>query len=101
MMALINDMKMKRIIWSAKLVVSNNTKADGLVFAEKNSVETFAFDIENLEDNLILKKTLQSTERKKHRNNLSRRLYENIIRKIYKIVFEAYSEHPSFSSTLF
>ena len=66
MMALINDMKNEKDHpGHPKLVVSNNTKADGLVFAEKNSVETFAFDIENLEDNLIFEeKTLQVLKEK-------------------------------------
>ena len=54
MMALINDMKSEKDhLGQPKLVVSNNTKADGLVFAEKNSVETFALDIEKIEDNLF------------------------------------------------
>ena len=42
MMALINDMKSENgHPGQPKLVVSNNSKADGLVFAEKNSIETF------------------------------------------------------------
>ena len=66
MMALINDMKSEKDHpGQPKLVVSNNTKADGLVFAEKNSVETFAFDIEKIEDNLIFEeKTLQVLKEK-------------------------------------
>ena len=40
MMALINDMKSEKDHpGQPKVVVSNNTKADGLVFAKKNSVE--------------------------------------------------------------
>ena len=43
MMALINDMKSEKDHpGQPKLVVSNNTKADGLVFAEKNLVETLS-----------------------------------------------------------
>ena len=58
MMALVNDMKdEKDHPGQPKLVVSNNTKADGLVFAEKNSIETFAFDIEKIEDKLIFEET--------------------------------------------
>ncbi len=58
MMALINDMKSaKDHPGQPKLVVANNTKADGLVFAEKNSIETFSFDIEKKEDNLIFEET--------------------------------------------
>tara|TARA_B100000989_G_scaffold188297_1_gene141767 strand:+ start:1118 stop:1732 length:615 start_codon:yes stop_codon:yes gene_type:complete len=66
MMALINDMKTEKDHpGQPKLVVSNNTKADGLVFAEKNSVETFALDIEKIEDNLIFEeKTLQVLKKK-------------------------------------
>ena len=66
MMALINDMKSEKDHpGQPKLVVSNNTKADGLVFAEKNSVETFALDIEKIEDNLIFEeKTLQVLKKK-------------------------------------
>ena len=42
MMALIDDMKNERDHpGNPKLVVSNNTKADGLVFAEQNAIETF------------------------------------------------------------
>ena len=58
MMALINDMKSEKDHpGKPKLVVSNNTKADGLVFAKKNLIETFAFDIEKIEDNLIFEAT--------------------------------------------
>ena len=66
MMALINDMKNeKEHPGQPKLVVSNNTKAAGLVFAEKNSIQTFAFDIEKIEDNLIFEeKTLQVLKEK-------------------------------------
>ena len=66
MMALINDMKSEKDHpGQPKLVVSNNTKAGGLVFAEKNLIETFAFDIEKIEDNLIFeKKTLQVLKEK-------------------------------------
>ena len=66
MMALINDMKSEKDHpGQPKLVVSNNTKADGLVFAEKNSIETFAFDIENIEDKIIFEeKTLKVLKEK-------------------------------------
>ena len=66
MMALINDMKSEKDHpGQPKLVVSNNLKADGLVFAEQNSIETFAFDVEKTEDNLIFEeKTLQVLKEK-------------------------------------
>ena len=58
MMALIDDMKNEKDHpGQPKLVVSNNTSADGLVFAKQNSVETYAFNIEKNEDNLIFEKT--------------------------------------------
>ena len=60
MMALIKDMKNEKDhLGQPKLVVSNNTNAKGLVFAELNSVETFAFNIEKSKDNMIFEeKTL-------------------------------------------
>ena len=66
MMALINDMKSEKDHpGQPKLVVSNNTKADGLSYAEKNSIETFAFDIEKIEDKMIFEeKTLQVLKEK-------------------------------------
>ena len=58
MMTLINDMKNdKNHPGQPKLVVSNNTNADGLDFAKQNSVETYAFNIEKREDNFIFEKT--------------------------------------------
>ncbi len=67
MMALINDMKSEKDHpGEPKLVVSNNTKADGLVFAEKNSIETFAFDIEKIEDNLIFEETILKVLKEKN-----------------------------------
>ena len=66
MMALINDMKSEKDHpGQPKLVVSNNTNADGLVFAEQNSIETFALDTNKIEDNLIFEeKTLQVLKKK-------------------------------------
>ncbi len=66
MMALINDMKNEKDhLGKPKLVVSNNTNAEGLVFAQLNSVETFAFNIEKSEDNLIFEeKTLHVLKEK-------------------------------------
>ena len=57
MMALINDMKNhKNHPGQPKLVVSNNTSADGLVFAEQNSIDTFAHNVENSRDSSIFEK---------------------------------------------
>ena len=66
MMALINDMKNdKDHLGQPKLVVSNNKNAEGLVFAESKSVETFVFNIEKREDNLIFEeKTLHVLKEK-------------------------------------
>ena len=58
MRALIDDMKNERDHpGNPKLVVSNNVNAEGLVFAEQNAIETFAFDTEKIEDNLIFEET--------------------------------------------
>ena len=58
MMALINDMKNdKDHPGEPKLVVSNNTDADGLAFARQNSVETFAYSIKKNKDNFIFEET--------------------------------------------
>ena len=58
MRALIDDMKNDRNHpGNPKLVVSNNVNAEGLVFAEQNAIETFAFDTEKIEDNLIFEET--------------------------------------------
>ena len=66
MMALINDMKNEKDhLGQPKLVVSNNTNAEGLVFAELNSVETFALNIEKNEDNSVFEeKTLHVLKEK-------------------------------------
>ncbi len=66
MMALINDMNSEKDHpGQPKLVVSNNKNADGLVFAEQNSIETFALDTEKIEDNLMFEeKTLQVLKEK-------------------------------------
>ncbi len=66
MMALINDMKNEKDhLGQPKLVVSNNTNAEGLVFAELNSVETFALNIEKNEDSSVFEeKTLHVLKEK-------------------------------------
>ena len=52
MRALIDDMKNGRSHpGHPKLVVSNNSAAEGLVFAEKNSIETFVPNVEQNKDN--------------------------------------------------
>ena len=48
-----------------KLVVSNNSAAEGLVFAEKNSIETFVPNIEQNQDNSVFEeKTLHVLKEK-------------------------------------
>ena len=50
MMALIKDMQNeKEHPGHPKLVVSNNINAEGLVFAKQHSIETFTFNVENLQ----------------------------------------------------
>ena len=57
MKALVDDMKTQRgHPGQPKLVVSNNINADGLMFAKRNSIETFAFNVEKSQDNLIFEK---------------------------------------------
>ena len=52
MRALIDDMKNEKSHpGHPKLVVSNNSAAEGLVFAKKNSIETFVPNIEQNQDN--------------------------------------------------
>ena len=60
MRALIDDMKNEKgHPGHPKLVVSNNSAAEGLVFAEKNSIETFVPNIEKNQDNSVFEeKTL-------------------------------------------
>ena len=60
MRALIDDMKNEKSHpGHPKLVVSNNSAAEGLVFAEKNSIETFVPNIEKNQDNSVFEeKTL-------------------------------------------
>ena len=67
MRALINDMKNENCHpGHPKLVVSNNSAAEGLVFAKKNSIETFVPDIENDKDNSVFEeKTLHVLKEKK------------------------------------
>ena len=54
MRALIDDMKNEKgHPGHPKLVVSNNIAAEGLMFAKKNSIETFVPKIENNQDLLF------------------------------------------------
>ena len=66
MMALIDDMKNEKDHpGNPKLVVSNNVNAEGLVFAEQNSIETFAFNTEKKQDDSVFEeKTLHVLKRK-------------------------------------
>jgi len=66
MRALIDDMKNERSHpGHPKLVVSNNSAAEGLVFAEKNSIETFVPNIEQNQDNSVFEeKTLRVLKEK-------------------------------------
>ena len=66
MKALIDDMKNEpNHPGHPKLVVSNNIKAEGLVFAEQNSIETYAINVEKNQDNSVFeKKTLHVLKEK-------------------------------------
>ena len=66
MRALIDDMKNgKSHPGHPKLVVSNNSAAEGLVFAEKNSIKTFVPNIEQDQDNSVFEeKTLHVLKEK-------------------------------------
>ena len=66
MRALIDDMKNEKSHpGHPKLVVSNNSAAEGLAFAEKNSIETFVPNIEQNQDNSVFEeKTLHVLKEK-------------------------------------
>ena len=66
MRALIDDMKNEKSHpGHPKLVVSNNSAAEGLAFAEKNSIETFVPHIEQNQDNSVFEeKTLHVLKEK-------------------------------------
>ena len=66
MRALIDDMKNEKSHpGHPKLVVSNNSAAEGLAFAEKNSIETFVTNIEQNQDNSVFEeKTLHVLKEK-------------------------------------
>ena len=67
MRALIDDMKNEKSHpGHPKLVVSNNSAAEGLVFAKENSIETFVPNIEKNQDNSVFEeKTLHVLKEKK------------------------------------
>ena len=67
MMALVKDMKNESDHpGHPRLVVSNNINAEGLVFAEQNSIETFTFNIEKDQDNSVFEQaTLRVLKEKK------------------------------------
>ena len=66
MRALIDDMKNEKSHpGHPKLVVSNNSAAEGLMFAKKNSIETFVPNIEKNQDNSVFEeKTLLVLKKK-------------------------------------
>ena len=66
MRALIDDMKNEKSHpGHPKLVVSNNSAAEGLVFARENSIETFVPNIEKNQDNSVFEeKTLHVLKEK-------------------------------------
>ena len=66
MRALIDDMKSEKSHPGyPKLVVSNNSAAEGLVFAKENSIETFVPNIEKNQDNSVFEeKTLHVLKEK-------------------------------------
>ena len=66
MRALIDDMKNETCHpGHPKLVVSNNSAAEGLVFAKKNSIETFVPNVEQNQDNSVFEeKTLHVLKEK-------------------------------------
>ena len=66
MRALIDDMKNEKSHpGHPKLVVSNNSAAEGLVFAKENSIETFVPNIEQNQDNSVFEeKTLHVLKEK-------------------------------------
>ena len=66
MRALIDDMKNEKSHpGHPKLVVSNNSAAEGLVFAKENSIETFVPNIEKNQDNSVFEeKTLHVLKEK-------------------------------------
>ena len=66
MRALIDDMKNEKSHpGHPKLVVSNNSAAEGLVFAKKNSIETFVPNVEQNQDNSVFEeKTLHVLKEK-------------------------------------
>ena len=66
MRALIDDMKNEKSHPGyPKLVVSNNSAAEGLVFAKENSIETFVPNIEKNQDNSVFEeKTLHVLKEK-------------------------------------
>ena len=67
MMSLIKDMQSERDHPGCpKLVVSNNINAKGLIFAKQNSIETFAINVEETQDNSDFEeKTLHILNKKK------------------------------------
>ena len=66
MIALIKDMQNERgHPGHPKLVVSNNTNAEGLVFAKQNSIETFALNVKNQGHSVFEEKILHILKKKK------------------------------------
>ena len=80
--SLINFSKNKSSPIKIVLVVSNNIKAKGLIYAKKNDIEYMIvnFSKTNKAESKILKKL----KKKQNRSNLLGRIHENFIKKIYK-----------------
>ena len=98
MRALIDDMKNEKSHpGHPKLVVSNNSAAEGLVFAEKNSIETFVPNIEKNQDNSVFEEKTLLVLKKKNIDiiclaGFMKILSENFIKSFSKPILNI---HPS------
>ena len=98
MRALIDDMKNEKSHpGHPKLVVSNNSAAEGLVFAKKNSIETFVPNIEQNQDNSVFEEKTLSVLKEKNIDiiclaGFMKILSENFIKSFSKPILNI---HPS------